>query len=220
MRNNENGRSMVEMLGVLAIIGVLSAGGLAGYSKAMFKHKLNTTMEQITMLVTNIRTAYGQQRNYNGLNNGKAVRLGIVPPVMGTSTADNAPLTNPFKGSVTIASAAAKRGVADSGFSVTYTGLPKEACISLATADFGSGAGSGFVGVVVGATSNKAVAEANESLNLDVYIGEGNGRGEVEDNGTVTQSGQAASRGEGQAYTMAAAISACTEQATVAWKFY
>ena len=29
------GRSMVEMLGVLAIIGVLSVGAIAGYSKAM-----------------------------------------------------------------------------------------------------------------------------------------------------------------------------------------
>ena len=34
------GRSMVEMLGVLAIIGVLSAGALKGYSAAMFKYKM------------------------------------------------------------------------------------------------------------------------------------------------------------------------------------
>ena len=32
---NESGRSMVEMLGVLAIIGVLSVGGVAGYHYAM-----------------------------------------------------------------------------------------------------------------------------------------------------------------------------------------
>ena len=170
MRNNENGRSMVEMLGVLAIIGVLSAGGLAGYSKAMFKHKLNSTMEQITMLVTNIRTAYGQQRNYNGLNNGKAVRLGIVPPVMGTGTADNAPLTNPFKGSVTIASAEAKRGVSDTGFSVTYTGLPKEACIALATADFGSGAGSGFLGVAISTNATQPVTDEGKAYEMSTAI--------------------------------------------------
>ena len=36
-----SGRSMVEMLGVLAIIGVLSVGAIAGYSKAMEKYKLN-----------------------------------------------------------------------------------------------------------------------------------------------------------------------------------
>lgn len=35
MKNNQIGRSMIEMLGVLAIIAVLSVGGIAGYSKAM-----------------------------------------------------------------------------------------------------------------------------------------------------------------------------------------
>ena len=30
-KNEQTGRSMVEMLGVLAIIGVLSVGGIAGY---------------------------------------------------------------------------------------------------------------------------------------------------------------------------------------------
>ncbi len=29
----ENGRSMVEMLGVLAVMGVLSIGGVAGYGR-------------------------------------------------------------------------------------------------------------------------------------------------------------------------------------------
>lgn len=32
-KNFENGRSMIEILGVLAIIGVLSVSGIAGYSK-------------------------------------------------------------------------------------------------------------------------------------------------------------------------------------------
>jgi len=149
MKNNENGRSMVEMLGVLAIIGVLSAGGLAGYSKAMFKHKLNNTMDQITMLVTNIRTMYGSQGNYTDLGKD-LVDLGIVPPVMG-STPSN--LTNPFKGKVTIAPINLGQ-VTNGGFTVKYSGLPQEACIALATTDFGSGAGSGFIGAMItGATA-------------------------------------------------------------------
>ena len=48
---NEKGRSMVEMLGVLAIIGVLSAGGLAGYSKAMFQHKANQTINTFSLVL-------------------------------------------------------------------------------------------------------------------------------------------------------------------------
>lgn len=44
-RARECGRSMIEMLGVLAIIGVLSAGGIAGYSEVMRKFKVNKTIE-------------------------------------------------------------------------------------------------------------------------------------------------------------------------------
>ena len=38
---SQSGRSMVEMLGVLAIIGVLSVGGIAGYSLSMRRHRAN-----------------------------------------------------------------------------------------------------------------------------------------------------------------------------------
>ena len=37
----ESGRSMVEMLGVLAIIGVLSVGGIYGYTVAMRSNRIN-----------------------------------------------------------------------------------------------------------------------------------------------------------------------------------
>ncbi len=48
------GRSMVEMLGVLAIIGVLSVGAIAGYSKAMMKYKLNQHAVAVNMLINNM----------------------------------------------------------------------------------------------------------------------------------------------------------------------
>ena len=45
------GRSMVEMLGVLAIIGVLSVGAVSGYGKAMFKYRLNKQTEQLNQVI-------------------------------------------------------------------------------------------------------------------------------------------------------------------------
>ena len=57
---SENGRSMVEMLGVLAIIGVLSVGAIAGYSKAMMKYKLNKHAEAVSMLINNVLQLKGQ----------------------------------------------------------------------------------------------------------------------------------------------------------------
>ena len=58
--NTQSGRSMVEMLGVLAIIGVLSVGAIAGYSKAMFKYKLNKHAEAVSMLLNNVLQLKGQ----------------------------------------------------------------------------------------------------------------------------------------------------------------
>ena len=52
------GRSMVEMLGLLAIVGVLSVGAIAGYSKAMFKYKLNKQAESFNTLLNNAIQLY------------------------------------------------------------------------------------------------------------------------------------------------------------------
>ncbi len=77
-KNNQTGRSMVEMLGVLAIIGVLSVGAIAGYQKAMMKYKTNKLITQISTIITNIRTLYASADNFAGLTNMKKNPI-IVP---------------------------------------------------------------------------------------------------------------------------------------------
>lgn len=70
---SQSGRSMVEMLSVLAIIGVLSVGAIAGYSKAMIKYRLNKHAEAVNMLINNVlqmkdklkRPQKGQIISYN-----------------------------------------------------------------------------------------------------------------------------------------------------------
>lgn len=69
--NNQDGRSMIEMLGVLAIIAVLSTGGIAGYSKAMQMFKHNKWIRQIDELIFNIKDTYKSQGQY-----GKAYASG------------------------------------------------------------------------------------------------------------------------------------------------
>ena len=44
----ERGRSMVEVLGVLAVAGVLSIGGVAGYRWAMDKYRANDTIRELS----------------------------------------------------------------------------------------------------------------------------------------------------------------------------
>ena len=84
----ENGRSMVEMLGVLAIIGVLSVGAMSGYSKAMMKYKLNKQTEQISYILNNMILEHEKlDRDYESIkNNGDTngdmtssfINLGLV----------------------------------------------------------------------------------------------------------------------------------------------
>lgn len=69
--NNQDGRSMIEMLGVLAIIAVLSTGGIAGYSRAMQMFKHNKWIRQIDELIFNIKDTYKSQGQY-----GKAYASG------------------------------------------------------------------------------------------------------------------------------------------------
>ena len=83
--NTQSGRSMVEMLGVLAIIGVLSVGAIAGYSKAMMKYKLNKHAEQMNTVINAIaRNAH----NFNNIKEGSVdltetfIKMGEIPTEM------------------------------------------------------------------------------------------------------------------------------------------
>ena len=98
-KNEQAGRSMVEMLGVLAIIGVLSIGGISGYSKAMAKYRINKTLDQISMLVMNIRTLFASSLDYTGLDEGLAIRMGIIP---GEMQGSGSTIINAFQGNVSI----------------------------------------------------------------------------------------------------------------------
>lgn len=62
MRNNEVGRSMIEMLGVLAIVGVLSVGGIAGFSKAMTKYKFDRSLASLSLFIQEVMS---YQKDWN-----------------------------------------------------------------------------------------------------------------------------------------------------------
>ena len=155
MRVNEQGRSMIEMLGVLAIVGVLSVGGIAGYSKAMNKFKTNKVIDQINMISTNVRTLYSSQRTYKGLNNALAVKTGVVPAEMYEADGSNdvSVITNAFGGGVKI-EAASHNGQENIAYVIGFNGLPNASCVTAATTDWGGDVGSGFAAMYVDGESN------------------------------------------------------------------
>lgn len=56
----ETGRSMVEIIGVLAVVGVLSIGGIAAYSYAVDKHNANETTRALISRAIDIQTQIEQ----------------------------------------------------------------------------------------------------------------------------------------------------------------
>lgn len=66
MKELQNGRSMIEMLGVLAIIGVLSIGGLAGYTMAMNRHRANQVLDYVSRCAVIAQTKGDGSQNPSG----------------------------------------------------------------------------------------------------------------------------------------------------------
>lgn len=153
--SQQSGRSMVEMLGVLAIVGVLSIGGVAGYSKAMAKYKINKTMDQVSLLITAVRTAYGASVSYKGLDTGYAIQSEMVG--MDMTLGSKSTIQNAYQGSVIIQALdknGKKCGTADTDycpmFGVVFTNIDKLACAQLASADWGGSPSSGLYAIKIG----------------------------------------------------------------------
>ena len=168
IHSQESGRSMVEMLGVLAIIGVLSVGGIAGYSQAMSRFKVTKTIDQIQQMVTNIRTLYGSQKNYVGINkNSTMYSVGVFTDENCTEGSTCATPINPYGGTITLKVLKDDAGRNSRAFAIAYDGLPSDACTRLAIQDWGD-ASSGFIAI---SASTAAASVANQAPNATSTTG-------------------------------------------------
>jgi len=67
--NQESGRSMIEMLGVLAIMGVITVGAIGMISTAMRTQRRNTVNDEVIQIVTGVRALLGEYDDYSHINN-------------------------------------------------------------------------------------------------------------------------------------------------------
>ena len=145
--SQESGRSMIEMLGVLAIIGVLSVGGIAGYSMAMAKFKTTKAIDQIQTITTNVRTLLAGQRRWPSISSAQSwYNLGVLSDETYNSGDKG---YNAYGGGIEIKTGASTART----FSIAYDGIPQDACVKLGTSDWGGDAGSGLVSIKIGSNS-------------------------------------------------------------------
>ena len=163
------GRSMIEMMGVLVIIGALSVGGMAGYTKALHQNKINTSIEQINVISGHLSTIGANGGNYEGMSNKSAIKLKAVLPEMNPS---GDILRNPFGGEVTISSAkllkpeTGKNSGNDMAYTITYDGLDGPACIAIASHDWSSAKNSSLIGIAAGVAASVKSSDTENKLYL------------------------------------------------------
>ena len=64
----ESGRSMIEMLGVLAIMGVITVGAIGMISTAMRTQKLTAVNDEVVQMVTMVRNLHGEYDDFSAMN--------------------------------------------------------------------------------------------------------------------------------------------------------
>lgn len=85
----ESGRSMIEMLGVLAIMGVITVGAIAMISTAMRTQKHNTTNDDVTQMVLGVRQLLGEYDDFSSIDGSTifgAIGMSNKNPYGGTYT--------------------------------------------------------------------------------------------------------------------------------------
>ena len=119
----QSGRSMIEMLGVLAIVGLLSVGAIAGYNMVMQTQKTQTLFNKVYYLSSQIRNACNG--NCTGLTNTVLKNTGKVK---------DSDLENPFGGTIEIGKSSKCLGC----FYIQADNLPMETCVDVLTNDWGN----------------------------------------------------------------------------------
>ncbi|MCQ2581385.1 MAG: hypothetical protein MJ170_00175 [Alphaproteobacteria bacterium] len=113
----ESGRSMIEMLGVLAIMGVITVGAIGMISSAMRMQKQSTVNDDVLQMVVGVRQLLGEYDDFSNIDNATIfTALGIKNK-------------NPYGGNYTLSVNPSN----SRQFVVTIDGLSESDCKTLTT---------------------------------------------------------------------------------------
>ena len=147
----QNGRSMLEMLGVLAIVGVLTVGGFSLVSKVNTNNQINTVVEEISSFARKIRVV---SRDYSEDSDGTFLKYICKGKAYPDTMECNLPPDNEEEDTCNCESFTGSDDVtytADSGeypilFTLTVSDLSEEMCMAILTSNWGSVSTTGFAG--------------------------------------------------------------------------
>ena len=121
---------MIEMLGVLAIVGVLSVAGIMGFNRAMEKYKTSKFINQVSSIQENLQEISGRHGSNQWVESTAiAIALNIFPEEMLKDYQTTGKIIHAFGGEVLISQAS-------DGIDVSFTGVPKFAVLDAGIASW------------------------------------------------------------------------------------
>ncbi|HFU1933276.1 TPA: type 4 pilus major pilin [Escherichia coli] len=144
-KKKEKGLSLIESAMVLALAATVTAGVMFYYQSASDSNKTQAAISEVMSATSAINGLYIGQPNYDALGASILVNSSAIPDNYKSGSGASAKILNPFGGELTVG--AANNGNTSFGYFLTLTGLPKSACISLATLNLGTSAKGYGVGI-------------------------------------------------------------------------
>lgn len=130
----QRGLTLIEAAMVLAISTLVIAGIMVFFQSASINAKTNEAMSQLNSLRTTINSLYAGQPTYQGLSNELLINSSGVPSKMVSGT----DIISAFSSPVIVSDVSVSMGTSNA-YSVSFTDVPSEACVAMATKDLGNG---------------------------------------------------------------------------------
>lgn len=136
-KRKERGITLIEVAMAIAIMALVTAAIMWAYQAANVSRQTETAMKDLASLQNSVRTLYGNQSDYAGIDVEDMIMAKVVPRRMVQESGGTATLRNAFNGPITILSEDVSG--TDDGFSILFEDVPGEACARLAVLDLGTG---------------------------------------------------------------------------------
>ena len=121
-KKRESGRSMIEIVGVLGVMGLITAGAFVLIRSGSATQKLNRVKDDVAMIAENIRGVYAESDDFSGLTDVDAEGTALIDALYLNTTT---PFGQNTKYSVV-------RDNTAKGFVVKLSGLTSQDCNALA----------------------------------------------------------------------------------------
>lgn len=140
----QNVRLIYKVAGFIAFI-LLGYLGLRNYKLSVEKLKVNSCIEEVGELVSNIQRIYSAAHNYKDFDYNMAVTLGIIPQKMFREGIHDA--VNSYIGGVDFFYSSLFEEDDNKAFEISFQGLSSFGCQQLMKIDWSDGQGGDFIAV-------------------------------------------------------------------------